>query len=55
MPDRKIPTPLERSLAKAEARAEFELSNVALWLNQLRGQGLGLALPALILKLDAMA
>ena len=54
MPDRKIPTPLERSLAKAEARAEFELSNVALWLNQLRGQGLGLALPALILKLDAM-
>ena len=55
MADRQIPTPLERSLAKAEARAEFELRNVAQWLQQLRGQGLGLVLPALILKLDALS
>jgi hypothetical protein len=48
------PTHLERNLARAEAQAEFEVRRVALWLKGLRGQGLGLALPALILKLDAL-
>jgi hypothetical protein len=55
MADRKIPTQLERNLATAEARAEFEARTVAVWLKDLRGQGLGLALPALILKLDALS
>lgn len=55
MADRKTPTPLERNLARAEAQAEFEVRSVAAWLKDLRGQGLGLALPALILKLDALS
>jgi hypothetical protein len=54
MADRKTPTQLERNLARAEAQAEFEVRSVSHWLKDLRGQGLGLALPALILKLDAL-
>lgn len=55
MADSKTPTQLERNLARAEARAEFEVRSVTVWLKGLRGQGLGLALPALILKLDALS
>ena len=55
MADRKTPTQLERNLARAEAQAEFEVRSVSVWLKDLRRQGLGLALPALILKLDALS
>ena len=44
-----------RNLTTAQARAEFDPSNLTTWLGGLRRQGLGLALPALILKLDALA
>jgi hypothetical protein len=47
-------TAMERTLAKAAARAEFEVPRVVAWLEGLRRQGLGLALPALILKLDTL-
>lgn len=45
---------LGRNLAAAQARAEFDPRNLTAWLGGLRRQGLGLALPALILKLDAL-
>jgi hypothetical protein len=54
MRDSATPTPLERNLASAAARAEFEVPRVQAWLADLRRQGLGLALPSLILKLDAL-
>jgi hypothetical protein len=44
-----------RNLTTAQARAEFDPCNLTIWLGGLRRQGLGLALPALILKLDALA
>jgi hypothetical protein len=44
-----------RNLTAAQARAEFDLANLTTWVEGLRRQGLGLALPALILKLDALA
>lgn len=43
-----------RNLTTAQARAEFKLGNLTTWVGGLRHQGLGLALPALILKLDAL-
>jgi hypothetical protein len=47
-------TAMERNLASAAARAEFEVPRVTAWLADLRRQGLGLALPGLILKLDTL-
>ena len=55
MRDSEIPKRLERNLSVAEARAEFDAPSVAAWLKDLDRQGLGLALPALMLKLDALS
>jgi hypothetical protein len=43
-----------RNLTTVQARAEFDPCDLTIWLGRLLRQGLGLALPALILKLDAL-
>lgn len=44
-----------RNLTTVQTRAEFDPCDLTIWLGRLLRQGLGLALPALILKLDALA
>lgn len=48
-------TGMDRNLASAQVRAELDVALVGPWLKALRRQGLGLALPAMMLKLDTLA